>query len=164
MDCPQGLRFGPDGLLYVVSFLHRSVVRYHAASGKFLGVFAASAAQSGGQVDLEAGSALQALDPTPTDSLSMCYAEIFLPKEVESRSVRAEGNSLTWQGLAGVCCSQVLADSGTRWGQRCSTFFRQAKCSSAATSQTTSFASTQQMVPLQLPVAARQGWCRCVSG
>ena len=75
----------------MVSFLHRSVVRYHAASGKYLGVFAASAAQSGAQVDLDAGSALQALDPHRPTAYLCVMQRFFYQKrlKVEASEQRA---------------------------------------------------------------------------
>jgi DNA-binding beta-propeller fold protein YncE len=56
IDCPQGIGFGPDGKLYVVSFLRRHVARYQAESGRFLGVFA-----RGGAVDPTLGEEATAL-------------------------------------------------------------------------------------------------------
>ena len=41
LDCPEGIEFGPDGTLYVVSFLADEVVRY-TADGKYLGVVAST--------------------------------------------------------------------------------------------------------------------------
>lgn len=37
LDCPQGMSFGSDGFLYVVSFLGRKVVRYNATTGAYMG-------------------------------------------------------------------------------------------------------------------------------
>jgi sugar lactone lactonase YvrE len=39
LDCPEGMGWGPDGLLYVVSFLQQHVVRYDARTGRSLGRF-----------------------------------------------------------------------------------------------------------------------------
>lgn len=39
LDCPEGIAWGPDGLLYAVSFLQQHVVRYDARTGRSLGRF-----------------------------------------------------------------------------------------------------------------------------
>lgn len=50
LDGPDGLLIGPDGYLYVSSFLTDEIVRYDLDTGEFLGVFA-----SGGGLDRPSG-------------------------------------------------------------------------------------------------------------
>jgi sugar lactone lactonase YvrE len=45
---PYGIAFGPDGLLYVSSFLSDQILRYDANTGAFVDVFASGNRESGG--------------------------------------------------------------------------------------------------------------------
>ena len=38
LDCPEGMTLGPNGMLYVASFLDDKVVRFSIPRGDFLGV------------------------------------------------------------------------------------------------------------------------------
>ena len=38
LDCPEGMAIGPNGTLYVASFLNDKVVKFSIPDGEFLGV------------------------------------------------------------------------------------------------------------------------------
>ena len=40
LSCPQGIAFGPDGLLYVANFMTHTISRFDAGTGAYLGVWA----------------------------------------------------------------------------------------------------------------------------